>query len=122
MTANRCEMECELTKRKCQFDRDEHGDWFSEPRAGHEAPLLGGFDGFLIQSERRVQRANNLNLAHGSVRKDDTLEQDRSLDLCPHRIGRVLRLHFAKRLGQEHAIARAIRTSSGPATKPFTDT
>jgi hypothetical protein len=108
-----------LTGVNVRLDRfDERGT--SLNRVPGRSALLCGF--WLPDPVRRRSQQATTSTLPTVPSGRTTREQDCSLDLCPHRIGRVLRLHFAKRLGQEHAIARAIRTAAGPATKAFTDT
>src|SRR5262245_9239656 len=109
-----------LEERERQFDRHEHSDGLSEARAGTEPPLLGGLDRFLVETEGGVERAHDLDAANAAIRQDDTFEEHRALDLGPHRVGGVLRLHFLRGLRQLHTVARPVRAAAGAATESGT--
>ena len=76
---------------------------------GAKRHCLRGFDGLLIEAEGRVERSHHLHVADRAVGPDDALEQHRALHLRAHRVGGVLRLHFAQHARQRDAVARADR-------------
>ena len=85
-----------LSQRERQFDGDQHRHRLAQPLAGREPPLPRGLDGLLIEAEARVERAHDLALAHRAVGCDHAVEHRGPLDLRAHRVGGVLRLHFAQ--------------------------
>src|SRR5688572_16327570 len=96
-----------------EFARNQHSNRFSDPCARLEAPLLGGLDGFLIETERRVERLDDVYAADRAVCTHDTLEQDRTLDLRAHSVGGVLRLHLADDAWVDDAAPGAIHAAAG---------
>ena len=98
-----------------QFYRHQDRHRLTHARAGREAPLSRRVDRFLIQAERRVERSDDLNVADAAVGFHDALEQHRALHLRAHRVGGVLRLHFAKHARQRDAVARTVHAAAGPA-------
>src|SRR6266550_3621667 len=94
---------------KRQLYRDENRDRLTQAGTGNESPLPGGFHGFLIESKRRVEGANHLNIGHVAVRPHDTLEQYGALHFRAHGVRCVLRLYLSEHLRKRHATAGAAR-------------
>src|SRR5687767_6637699 len=57
----------DLAEGEGEFDGNEDRHRFAEACARHEAPLACGFDRFLIQTERRVERSHHFNPPHGAI-------------------------------------------------------
>src|SRR5437763_9843722 len=111
----------DLSQRECDFDRHQHGNGLAEARAGRELPLPRRFHGFLIEPERRVERAHDFDVAHGAVGLNDALQQHGALNLRAHRLGGVLRLHFLEKLRRLDAVAGSIGASTGAAAPTFAE-
>src|SRR5262245_7975366 len=109
-----------LSEREGQLDGDKDCDRLAEARARAEPPLFRSLDGFLVETERRVERSYDLDAADAAIRQDDALEEHRALDLGAHRVGGVLRLHFFRGLRQLHTIARPVRAAAGAASESGT--
>ncbi|MCK7498533.1 MAG: hypothetical protein MZW92_53800 [Comamonadaceae bacterium] len=105
-------------QRERELDGDQHRHRLAEALARHEAPLLGGRNGFLIEAEARIQRTDDLALRHRALGGHDAVEHRGPLDLGPHRIGRVFRLHFPEQPRVFDAGARPVRTAAEAAAPP----
>ena len=104
-----------VSKCERELDGDEHRHRFAEARAGTEAPLLGGLDGFLVETERAVEPADHLDAADGAIGHHHAFEPHGALHLRTHRIGGVGRLHLAHELRDGDAVARTEGAAAGAA-------
>src|SRR5262245_35349406 len=109
-----------LTQRERELDRDEDRDRLAHARAGGEAPLFGGFDRFLIETERGIGRADDLRVAHGAVGPYHALEDDDALHFGAHGVGRVVRANFLQHARQRDAVAGTINAAAGAAAAALT--
>ena len=93
-----------------------------EATAWLEPPLLGGPDGFLIETKGRVERPDDVDVADRAIREHNAFEQHRALHLGAHRFSGVLRFDFADHARQLDAVARPIeataRSTASPRAKP----
>ena len=62
-------------KRERQLDGNENRHRLAEACTRRETPLLGRLDGFLIETEGGIKRANHLHVTDGPVRADDAFKQ-----------------------------------------------
>src|SRR5262249_48359231 len=102
-----------------ELDGDLHRDWRAHAGARLESPLLRGCDRLLIQTERRVERANDLNIRNRSIGPHDALQQNSALNLCAHGVAGVLRLHLANDPRQRDAVPWLIDAAACAAAKPW---
>src|SRR5687767_4084241 len=63
-----------------QLDRNEDRDRLAQADAGPEAEQLGGLERFLVEAERRIQRAHDTSIRAHPVRRDHALNPHHPLD------------------------------------------
>src|SRR5712691_9736808 len=111
-----------LAERELDLEAYQHSNRLAEARAGDEAELPGGLDGFLIQTEDRVERARHLEIADGAVGQHDTFELDHPLHFRAHRFRGVVGTHAAQQPRRLDAIAGTVDAAAGAAAAAFTQT
>src|SRR3954467_1399558 len=96
--------------RKCERNRKRHlhGEGFAVLHGGPEYPQPDGFDRLGVETELRIERADNGHISHVAVSEDDRLHQDLALDLCLLCLGRVVRLHLFQKDGGRDTLAGSV--------------
>jgi hypothetical protein len=108
-----------LSQREGQLDRDDDRNFLSLIPARDKSPLPHGLDRFLIQTEHRIERADDLNAPTLSGRFDDAFDLNTALNLRAHRVGRVLRLGISKQARTLDTASRTVRATARSAAKTF---
>src|SRR5262245_16865194 len=109
-----------LSQRERKLDGDLDRDGLAHPGARRKAPLPCSLDGLVVQSKGRIERPDDLNISHRTVRPDRALQQHSALNFGAHRVARVLRLDLAENARERHAVARLIDTATGATAKSLT--
>ena len=80
-----------------------------------ETELLGRLDGFLVEAEDRIKRADDFHVAHRAVGIDHALEAHHALHLGAHGLGGVVRAHAADQPWRLDAVAGTVDTATSAA-------
>ena len=83
---------------------------------GTNRHCFAGHDRLLVESEVPIERPDDGHVADRAIRQDDGLEQDGTLDLGAHRLGRVFWLALPDDLRYFDAVTRSVHAAAGAAT------
>ena len=93
---------------ECDLQRHLHRHCFSQSRARTKAPLPGGRNRLLVETENSVQRSNYTNVRAGAIGLHHTIEDDDALQARAHGIGSVRWRWTAQRNRQRHAVTDSV--------------
>src|SRR5688500_9767413 len=110
-----------LVQPEFHLDDHHHGHVLALEPAWAEEPLLGGLDGFFIETERAVQRLEDADFRDDAVRAHHRLEFNDALNFGAHGVGRVLRIDLLENRRIRHTVAGAHRIATEPAACAATD-
>src|SRR3954465_6715001 len=109
-------------QREGKLDVDPDWNRLAVATGRTEAPRLDRADGFLIETEVRIERPSNPDIPDAAVRPDDGFEGDEALHLGAHRIGRVVRARTVDGLGVRDPAPQPIDAATGAAAAALAET